>query len=245
MLIDDRESPIIVGATPRIEMPILIAARDLRKVYRRGTEEVRALDGVSFDIGEGEFAAIVGASGAGKTTLLHLLGCMDTPTSGELTIAGKSVRGLSDTALTRLRRETIGFVFQHFGLIPTLTVAENVALPTLFSRRKASAYASELLDKVGLGHRRNHRPHELSGGEMQRVAIARALINQPKVLLADEPTGNLDSVNGDAIMELFHQLNREGLTVIIVTHNATFAETARRRLALRDGQLVSDTLSLS
>jgi len=170
---------------------------------------------------------------------------MDTPTSGELTLAGKSVCGLSDTALTRLRRETVGFVFKHFGLIPTLTVAENVALPTLFSRRKATSYATELLEKVGLAHRHNHRPHELSGGEMQRAAIARALINTPKILLADEPTGNLDSVNGDAIMELFHQLNREGLTVIIVTHNAAFAETARRRLTLRDGQLVSDTLSLS
>jgi putative ABC transport system ATP-binding protein len=240
--IEERE-PHILNAAPIIAMPTLISARDLRKVYRRGTEEVRALDGVSFEIAEGEFAAIVGASGAGKTTLLHLLGCMDTPTSGELTLAGKSVRGLSDTALTRLRRETVGFVFQHFGLLPTLTVAENVVLPTLFSRRKVAPYATELLDKVGLAHRRNHRPHELSGGEMQRVAIARALINQPKVLLADEPTGNLDSVNGDAIMELFHQLNREGLTVIIVTHNAAFAETARRRLTLRDGQLVSDTLS--
>lgn len=243
MLIEERESPIILKANPRIETPTLIVARDLRKIYRRGTEEVRALDGVSFEIAEGEFAAIVGASGAGKTTLLHLLGCMDTPTSGELTLAGKSVRGLSDTSLTKLRRETVGFVFQHFGLLPTLTVAENIALPTLFSRRKATAYATELLDKVGLAHRRNHRPHELSGGEMQRAAIARALINQPKVLLADEPTGNLDSVNGDAIIALFHQLNREGLTVIIVTHNAAFAETARRRLTLRDGQLVSDTLS--
>ncbi len=202
---------------------------------------MRALDGVSFDLAEGEFAAIIGPSGAGKTTLLHLLGCMDSPTSGDLTLAGKSTRGLSDAALTRLRREQVGFVFQHFGLLPTLTVAENVALPTLFSRRKAASRAQELLEKVGLTHRRNHRPHELSGGEMQRAAIARALINAPRLLLADEPTGNLDSANGEAIITLFHQLNREGLTIVVVTHNPTLADAARRQLTLRDGQLVSDT----
>jgi putative ABC transport system ATP-binding protein len=132
-------------------------------------------------------------------------------------------------------------VFQHFGLLPTLTVAENVALPTLFSRKKAAARAQELLEKVGLAHRRDHRPHELSGGEMQRAAIARALINAPRLLLADEPTGNLDSANGEAIITLFHQLNREGLTVAVVTHNPTLAGAARRQLTLRDGKLVSDT----
>ena len=221
----------------------LVSAQGLTKVYRRGTEEVRALDGVSFDVSEGEFVAIVGASGTGKTTLLHLLGCMDTPTSGELTLAGKRMNGLSDTALTRLRRETVGFVFQHFGLLPTLTVAENIALPTLFSRRQSAKLAAELLEKVGMTHRRSHRPHELSGGEMQRVAIARALINAPQLLLADEPTGNLDSANGEAILNLFHQLNREGLTVIVVTHNSAFAETAQRQLTLRDGKLVSDILN--
>ncbi len=219
----------------------VVSAAGLTKVYPRGVETVRALDGVSFDLAEGEFAAIIGPSGAGKTTLLHLLGCMDSPTSGDLTLAGKSTRGLSDAALTRLRREQVGFVFQHFGLLPTLTVAENVALPTLFSRRKAASRAQELLEKVGLTHRRNHRPHELSGGEMQRAAIARALINAPRLLLADEPTGNLDSANGEAIITLFHQLNREGLTIVVVTHNPTLADAARRQLTLRDGQLVSDT----
>ncbi|HZT42930.1 MAG TPA: ABC transporter ATP-binding protein [Chthonomonadaceae bacterium] len=223
------------GAAP------LISAEGLTKVYRRGNELVRALDGVSFDLQAGEFAAIVGPSGAGKTTLLHLLGCMDTPTSGELTLAGAVTRGLSDAALTRLRREQVGFVFQHFGLLPTLTVAENVALPTLFSRRKAAARCAELLEKVGLAHRRDHRPHELSGGEMQRAAIARALINAPQLLLADEPTGNLDSANGEAIIELFHQLNAEGLTVVVVTHNAALAEAARRQLCLQDGKLLSDS----
>ena len=235
------KSGTVVPSVERVETAApLIAASALTKVYRRGTEQVRALDGVSFALQEGEFAAIVGPSGAGKTTLLHLLGCMDTPTSGELTLAGRSTRGLSDAALTRLRREQVGFVFQHFGLLPTLTVAENVALPTLFSRRKAAARGAELLEKVGLAHRRNHRPHELSGGEMQRAAIARALINAPKLLLADEPTGNLDSANGQAIIDLFDQLNREGLTVVVVTHNAALAEAAHRQLNLRDGQLVAD-----
>jgi len=220
--------------------PTLVSAVGLTKVYPRGTETVRALDGVSFELAEGEFAAIVGPSGAGKTTLLHLLGCMDAPTSGDLILAGQPTRGLSDSALTRLRREQVGFVFQHFGLIPTLTVAENITLPTLFSRKRAAQRANELLEKVGLAHRRGHRPHELSGGEMQRVAIARALINTPRLLLADEPTGNLDSANGDAIIALFHQLNREGLTVVVVTHNPTLAAAANRQLTLRDGKLVED-----
>jgi putative ABC transport system ATP-binding protein len=242
LLVQELEAKANQEAVSRIEAATVVSAHDLKKVYRRGTEEVRALDGVSFDVAEREFTAIVGPSGAGKTTLLHLLGCMDVPTSGDLMLAGKSTRGLSDAALTRLRRETVGFVFQHFGLLPTLTVAENVTLPTLFSRRKAAARAEELLEKVGLAHRRNHRPHELSGGEMQRAAIARALINTPRLLLADEPTGNLDSANGEAIITLFDQLNREGLTVLVVTHNPTLADAARRQLTLRDGQLVSDTV---
>jgi putative ABC transport system ATP-binding protein len=218
----------------------VIVAEGLTKVYRRGAEEVRAVDNVSFSLAGGEFAAIVGPSGAGKTTLLHLLGCMDLPTSGRLALAGRSVQGLKDRELTRLRRETVGFVFQHFGLLPTLTLAENVTLPTLFARRKATRRAEELLEKVGLAHRREHRPHQLSGGEMQRAAIARALINSPALLLADEPTGNLDSANGEAIIELFQQLNREGLTVVVVTHNPTLAEAAHRRLTLRDGRLADE-----
>jgi len=217
---------------------ILVSAQGLTKVYNRGTEEVRALDGVTFDLQRGEFAAVVGVSGAGKTTLLHLLGCMDTPTSGELLIGGQSTRGLSDSALTRMRREQVGFVFQHFGLLPTLTVMENLMLPTLFSKREAKAYANELLEQVGLTHRRNHLPNQLSGGEMQRVAIARALINRPQVLLADEPTGNLDSANGEAILQLFHQLHRDGLTIIVVTHNPILANATQRQLVLHDGRLV-------
>jgi putative ABC transport system ATP-binding protein len=215
----------------------VVEAVELTKVYRRGMEEVRALDGVSFAIRHGEFVAVVGPSGAGKTTLLNLLGCLDGPSSGVLRIAGKETHGLSERARTRLRREQIGFVFQHFGLLPTLTVAENVALPTLFSRRRAEKRVAELLDKVGLSHRRDHRPHELSGGEMQRVAVARALINEPQLLLADEPTGNLDSATGAAIIALFQQLHAEGLTIIVVTHNEALASAAQRQLVLRDGQL--------
>lgn len=222
-------------------MPPVIEAQGLTRQYRRGVETVHALLDVSFTVREGEFVAIVGPSGAGKTTLLHLLGGMDAPTSGSLRLGGQEVKGLSDRALTSLRRDTVGFVFQHFGLLPTLTVLENVMLPTLFSRREAKARALELIDKVGLTDRREHRPHQLSGGEMQRAAIARALINAPRLLLADEPTGNLDSASGEAIIALFEQLNREGLTIVAVTHNAALASAAHRQLALRDGKLISDS----
>jgi putative ABC transport system ATP-binding protein len=170
--------------------------------------------------------------------MLNLLGCMDVPTSGSLCIAGQELNGLSDAKRTRLRREQIGFVFQHFGLMPTLTVRENIALPALFTRRQVRQRADELLDKVGLAARRNHRPHELSGGEMQRVAIARALINGPQILLADEPTGNLDSQTGETILQLFKQLQKEGLTIVVVTHNEALSNAAERHLTLRDGRLI-------
>jgi putative ABC transport system ATP-binding protein len=216
----------------------LLQADNLTKTYQRGREEVRALDDVSFSIQRAEFVAVVGPSGAGKTTMLNLLGCMDVPTSGSLCIAGQELSGLSDAKRTRLRREQIGFVFQHFGLMPTLTVRENIALPALFARRQVRQRADELLDKVGLAARRNHRPHELSGGEMQRVAIARALINGPQILLADEPTGNLDSQTGETILQLFKQLQKEGLTIVVVTHNEALSNAAERRLTLRDGRLI-------
>jgi len=234
----DSDVPYIGKTQPS---PTVIRVEGLTKTYQRGTERVHALENVSFTISVGEFVAIVGPSGAGKTTLLHLLGCMDTPTSGLLALSGTSTAGMKDGELTRLRREQVGFVFQHFGLLPTLTVAENVALPTLFSRRKAADQAQGLLERVGLAHRRNHRPHELSGGEMQRVAIARALINSPRLLLADEPTGNLDSDSGESILALFQQLHQDGLTVLVVTHNPGLAAAAPRRLTLRDGRLVEDT----
>jgi ABC-type lipoprotein export system ATPase subunit len=217
-------------------LPVIRAER-LTKIYRRGAEEVRAVDGVSMEIAPGEFAAIVGPSGAGKTTLLQLLGGMDIPTSGSLRLAGNEMANLSDTALTRLRRNYVGFVFQHFSLLPTLTVAENVTLPTLFSRRDARKRAEELLERVGLAHRRHHRPHQLSGGEMQRAAIARALINSPALLLADEPTGNLDSASSERLIALLRELNADGLTIVVVTHNETLAGAAGRRLVMRDGRI--------
>ena len=218
----------------------VISAAALTKSYRRGRETVHALNEVSFQIERGEFVAITGPSGAGKTTLLNLIGCMDTPTGGTLQICGQEVQGLKERERTRLRREQIGFVFQHFGLIPTLTVAENIALPRLFAGRKGAGRIEELLARVGLSHRSTHRPHELSGGEMQRAAIARALVNEPALLLADEPTGNLDSATGDSIIALFQKLNLEGLTIAVVTHNATMAAAARRQIVLRDGRIISE-----
>lgn len=218
---------------------VVVAAEGVTKVYRRGAEEVRALDSVSFTIRRGEFVAIVGPSGAGKTTLLNLVGCMDSPTSGRLRLEGAEVQALNEQARTRLRRERLGFVFQHFGLVPTLTVAENVSLPLFFARRSDNRRVAALLEKVGLAHRREHRPHQLSGGEMQRAAIARALVNQPALLLADEPTGNLDCATGEAIIALFRQLHAEGLTLVVVTHNPALAAAAGRQLCLADGRLVS------
>jgi len=216
----------------------VVEARDLSKHYLRGTEEVRALDHVSFEIRSGEFVGILGPSGAGKTTLLNLLGCMDAPTSGVLRLHGQEIQTFSERERTQLRREKLGFVFQHFSLVPTLTALENVTLPAFFARREPGSRALELLEKVGMTHRRAHRPHELSGGEMQRVAIARALINQPVLLLADEPTGNLDSETGAAIIRLLQQLHAEGMTIVVVTHNDALATAARRRIVLRDGRIL-------
>lgn len=216
----------------------LIAAVGLSKRYNRGREEVRALENVSFKIGRGEFVGIVGPSGSGKTTLLNLLGCMDEPTAGTLRFNGREVQGFTEAERTEFRRTQIGFIFQHFGLIPTLSVAENITLPLLFSRREPGVQVEELLERVKLTHRRDHRPAELSGGEMQRVAIARALIHRPALLLADEPTGNLDSVTGESLIALLRELHAGGLTVVIVTHNPSVAAIAQHRISLRDGRLV-------
>ena len=217
----------------------MIRAENLTKLYRRGTEEVRAVDGVSLSIDAGEFVALVGPSGSGKTTLLQLLGGMDTPTSGTLSVDGQDLTRLSDRALTRLRGERLGFVFQHFGLLPTLSAAENVALPALLAGKpRGSVPVDSLLERVGLAHRKNHRPGQLSGGEMQRVAIARALASGPKLLLADEPTGNLDAKTGESILKLFSELHGDGLTLIVVTHNADIAVVAQRIVTLQDGKIV-------
>jgi putative ABC transport system ATP-binding protein len=216
--------------------PPLISANGLAKVYQRGREAIRALDHVTLEVRQGEFVAVMGPSGSGKSTLLNLLGCLDAPTSGSLELLGKPVQHLTERERTRLRREQFGFVFQHFGLLPTLTAVENILLPAFFARRSADRRCDELLAKVGLEHRRDHRPHELSGGEMQRVAIARALINEPLLLLADEPTGNLDTATGETIIELFEKLNREGLTILVVTHNPLLAQAAHRQIELVDGR---------
>lgn len=216
----------------------VVEASELVKSYRRGAEEVRALAGASFRIEPGEFVAVVGPSGAGKTTLLNLVGCMDAPSAGVLRLAGREVQEMNERERTHLRRERLGFVFQHFGLVPTLTVAENVGLPLLFARRTDSARVAKLLDQVGLAQRAHHRPHELSGGEMQRVAIARALVNEPALLLADEPTGNLDAATGASVIKLFAELHARGLTILVATHNADFAAAAQRRLSLRSGLVV-------
>ncbi|MFA4861289.1 ABC transporter ATP-binding protein [Methanoregula sp.] len=216
----------------------IITTSGLCKNYRRGSEVIHALRGVDLTIGAGEFVSITGPSGAGKTALLNLLGCLDTPTSGMLAINGVPIAMREEKDLVKIRREHIGFVFQQFFLIPTLTVAENVGLPLVFAGKPYDTVKIDrILREVGLSHRADHLPSQLSGGEMQRVAIGRALVNDPAILLADEPTGNLDSVTAEGIYATFEALNRQGLTLIIVTHNPVLAKRAGRIIALKDGQI--------
>lgn len=221
----------------------LIELRDIRRIYRMGTQEVRALDGITLDIRQGDYASIIGPSGSGKSTLMHLLGCLDIPTSGTLTIDGVDASRASATRLARIRNEKIGFVFQSFNLLPKLSVLENVELPLVYAgvsggtRRKKALAA---LEAVGLAERTKHRPNELSGGQNQRVAIARALVNDPKLLLADEPTGALDSSTGEQIMRLFRDLSARGNTVLIVTHDPDIAAETNRRIHIRDGKIHAD-----
>lgn len=220
---------------------IVISASGLSKVYRRGAEEVRAVDGVSFEAYAGEMVAIVGPSGSGKTTLLNMIGCLDNPTSGSLSVGGRPVFGghreLSERELTVIRREMFGYVFQKFYLIPTLTVEENILLPGAFYRAHGAGSVHEAMKLLGIERRYSHLPGELSGGEMQRVAIARALINNPKVLLADEPTGSLDSRRTEEIKGILRDLTRQGVTVVMVTHNLELARSADRVLEIRDGRV--------
>ena len=222
---------------------ILLEARELVRVYRRGSEEIRALDGVSLAVRRGEFVSFMGPSGCGKTTLINLLGCLDNPSSGDISLAGRAIFGaakpLSERALTLLRREAFGYIFQNFYLIPTLTVRENVALPLAFYRKPGGAGEAEaerLLRLLGMEHRMDHLPREISGGEMQRVAIARALVNRPEILIADEPTGNLDSKRSAEIGEVLQEINRAGLTIIMVTHNPGLARLGGRLVEMRDGR---------
>lgn len=221
----------------------LVEVRALARDYRFGVETVHALRGVTFDVEEGDYVAIVGPSGCGKSTLLNLLGAIDQPTSGTVTIRGELVGRMRDRDATSFRLRNIGFVFQRFYLMPTLSARENVELPMAEAGLKSAeraARARELLTYVGLGHRERHRPSELSGGEQQRVAIARALANKPAILLADEPTGELDAHTGAEIIALFEQLNRDGTTIIVVTHDEELAGAARRKIHMRDGHIVDE-----
>ena len=213
---------------------LIVQAQGLSKVYRRGSESVRALWRADLSVTRGQFIAVVGASGSGKTTLLNLLGCLDRPSSGSYRLNGREVAGLPERELVGIRRREVGFVFQQFHLIPTLTVRENVQLPRMFGAQAADR-TDELIDRVGLAHRRRHLPRQLSGGEMQRVAIARALVNHPALLLADEPTGNLDTTTGRQVVEMMRALSASGLAVVLVTHNPAIARQAYQILILTDG----------
>jgi putative ABC transport system ATP-binding protein len=222
----------------------MIRCLDVRKVYQQGDKEITALDGISLDIAKGAFAVIMGPSGSGKSTLLHLIGGLDRPTGGELLIDGRLIGQMADDQVTLFRRNKVGIVFQFFNLLPTLTALENVALPLVLDGRAksdAEERAHALLKKVGLDERQNHLPEELSGGEIQRVAMARALAFNPPILLADEPTGNLDSKNGTAILSLLRRVSKEdGCTVVLVTHSEEAAGYGDRRIYLRDGRIEKD-----
>jgi putative ABC transport system ATP-binding protein len=222
----------------------LIEVRGLTKLYRMGTSVVHALDGVDLTIERGEFVAITGASGSGKSTMMHLLGCLDRPTGGTYFLNGRAVSELSDRELAMVRNKQIGFVFQTFNLINRTSAAENVAVPLFYARQTSTrAPAERALERVGLTARSHHNPNELSGGERQRVAIARAIVNDPALVLADEPTGNLDSRTGEQIMDIFRGLNAQGVTIVMVTHEPDIARQARRIVQMRDGKVVSDRLS--
>jgi putative ABC transport system ATP-binding protein len=223
----------------------LIEARELVKTYSMGDQTVHALRGVSLDIEEGEFVAIMGASGSGKSTLMNILGCLDLPTSGQYRLAGEGVEGMESDQLASIRNRRIGFVFQQFNLLPRTSALENVELPMVYAGIKSEARkekAKAALARVGLGARMDHTPAELSGGQQQRVAIARALVNNPQLILADEPTGALDSQTSEDIMKLLTELNQQGMTVMLVTHEHDVAAWARRRIVFRDGQMVEDVL---
>jgi putative ABC transport system ATP-binding protein len=221
----------------------MIRMREIRKVYSTGRVEVEALRGVDLDIGGNEYVAVVGPSGSGKSTLMNILGCLDTPTSGEYVLSGEAVAGLDKNRLAEIRNRHIGFVFQNFNLLPYASALENVELPLLFagvSAKERQARAREMLERVDLADRVDHKPTELSGGQMQRVAIARALVNRPAMILADEPTGNLDSASGKGIVGLFEELHAAGQTIVMITHDAAVAKIASRVVQIRDGQIVDD-----
>jgi len=227
-------------------MEKIVKVEEVKKSYFLGKLEVPALRGVSFEVAKGEFISITGPSGCGKSTLMHLIGCLDHPTSGRIYLEEKDVTQLGDEELAKIRNEKIGFVFQAFNLLPRLTALENVELPLVygnFSPQKMREKALATLEKVGLAHRAQHHPTELSGGECQRVAIARALVVNPLLILADEPTGNLDSKASEEIIIIFKKLNQEGVTIIVVTHEKEIASHTRRQIHLRDGKIISDEIA--
>ena len=218
----------------------LVELRNVSKIYHLGGEQIRALDDLSLDIEAGEFISIIGPSGSGKSTLMHILGCLDTPTHGTIRLDGTEIQHASRRELARIRNEKIGFVFQFFNLLPKLNVVQNVELPMIYSgasARERRERAMAALIMVGLENRSKHRPMQLSGGQQQRVAIARALVNNPKIVFADEPTGNLDSHTGEAILALFRQLSQEGRTIALVTHDPEIAAVTPRRIEIRDGKV--------
>ncbi|MFZ2970012.1 MAG: ABC transporter ATP-binding protein [Minisyncoccia bacterium] len=227
-----------------MSIPELIKVKDIKKDYGNGEVTTSVLKGISFSINEGEFVAIMGSSGSGKSTLMHILGFLDKPTSGEYFFEGQDTSKLDDDKLAEFRSGKIGFVFQSYNLLQRTTVLDNVLLPTTYlasiDEKKVKEEAVNLLKKVGLGHRLNHKPNQLSGGEQQRVAIVRALINNPRLILADEPTGNLDSKSGEEIVEILQKLNNEGHTIIMVTHEKYTAECAKRILHIKDGMIIED-----
>ncbi len=219
----------------------MIRIEQLTKLYQMGDSVVRALDGVDLHIRKGEFVSITGASGSGKSTMMHLIGCLDRPTQGQYLLDDQRVDQLSDRRLARIRSSYIGFVFQTFNLLNRTSALDNVAVPLIYARRGGvRAQARRSLERVGLAQRAHHKPSELSGGERQRVAIARALVNNPPLLLADEPTGNLDSRTGEQILELFHELHRDGVTIVLVTHEMAVAAQAQRVVHMKDGKIVED-----
>jgi len=230
----------------RMEAEHLISAKRLTKVYKMGRQELKVLDEISFDIRKGEFVAILGPSGSGKSTLMNILGCIDTPTSGDYLLGGRNIRENSEDELADIRNQKVGFIFQKFNLLPKYSAVHNTEIPLILRgirRRAARIKAGEMLELVGLGDRMLHKPVELSGGQQQRVAIARALVGNPELLLADEPTGNLDSRSGKEIMELIDSLHQKGNTIVLITHDLHVAERADRILRVSDGRLESDERS--